>query len=70
MENLKKIEVDRYVCPICGSSTYLTLNSMKCTNRNCSCYEMSWDDYVATHSLEQYEQDKIDAYNRKNESRS
>ncbi len=65
MGQLKKMEVDRYVCPICSSSTYLTVNSMKCTDSNCPCCKMSWDDYVAIHSLEQYEQDKIDAYNRK-----
>lgn len=70
MNQLKKMEIDRYVCPICGSTTYLTVNSMKCTNINCPCHEVSWSDYVDGYSLEQFEQDKIDAYNRKCEMKN
>jgi len=59
---LKQAKTDMKRCPVCGRRTYDTEKG--CTDKHCPCFNMTWEDYVKTHSLEQYEQDKIDAYNR------
>lgn len=66
--SLVKMEETLSNCPICGSEMYIDYISNKghvCMNEKCKCSWYGWGKYVANNSLKDFEQDKIDAYNRK-----
>ena len=51
--------------PICGSETENRYGEIYCTDNKCPCCVESRGSYVDTHTLCEYEYDKVNAYNRR-----